>query len=224
MTTAVSEIDASYYRDIAADPNRVWVFSNAIDIDSYRSMIGPPDGFKKPSVYLAGTFGHYHSPMDAAARWVLEEVLPIVWRVYPELHFYIVGRGSEKGFGNVVNPNVTVTGRLDSVLPYLKNATIALVPLKFESGTRFKILEAGSCGIPIVSTTLGAEGIPVVDGKHILLADTPQEFATAILRLLADDDLAAKVSQNCHDLVNVRFSVAALQNEASKILEFLSHD
>jgi glycosyltransferase involved in cell wall biosynthesis len=96
-----------------------------------------------------------------------------------------------------------------------------LVPLHFESGTRFKILEAGACGIPLVSTTLGAEGIPVVDGRDILLADEPAKFASAILRLLDDKSLAARLAANCRQLVQQQFSVARLSENAREILAFL---
>jgi len=224
VTTAVSEVDAEYYRSLATDKSRVHVFSNVIDIDSYKSPPPPPEGFKSPSIYLAGSFGHYNSPMDTAARWILNEILPLVKKAAPEVHFYIIGRNSEIGFGRLKDPTVTVTGRVDTVLPYLCNTDVALVPLKFESGTRFKILEAGACKIPLVSTVLGAEGIPVQDGKHILIADEPEEFANAIIRLLNDRTLASELAENCYQLVQERYSVEALANEAKKILEYLKND
>ncbi len=224
VTAAVSVIDAEYYRGLSKDARKVHIFSNVIDVESYVAPMVAPVNFKKPSVYLAGTFGHYHSAMDTAARWVLEEVLPIVWAIRPDVHFYIVGRNSDKGFGHLNGPNITVTGKLESVLPYLKNTDIALVPLMFESGTRFKILEAGACQVPLVSTTLGAEGIPVKDGEHILLADTPKDFANAIFRLLEDKQFAHSLAQNCHCLVNQMFSVEALAEEAKNILRYLNHD
>ncbi|MFA6121745.1 MAG: glycosyltransferase family 4 protein [Sideroxydans sp.] len=224
VTTAVSNIDESYYKGIARDPGRVHVFSNVIDVESYKRPPPPPERFQNPSIYLAGSFGHYHSPMDTAARWMLEEVLPHVRKIYPSIHFYIVGRHSDLGFGHLNGPNITVTGRLDSVLPYLCNADVSLVPLKFESGTRFKILEAGACKVPIVSTTLGAEGIPVIHGEHILLADDPEDFAKAIVKLLDDKELAGKLANNCYELVNEKFSVESLAVEAKQILEYLNRD
>lgn len=224
VTTAVSEVDAEYYRGIAKNPNSVHVFSNVIDIESYKLPPPPPVGFKSPSIYLAGSFGHYNSPMDTAARWMLEEVWPHVLKSHPDVHFYIVGRNSELGFGHLDSENVTVTGRLETVLPYLCNTDVALVPLKFESGTRFKILEAGACQVPLVSTTLGAEGIPVIDGEHILLADEPQDFAQAIIKLLDDKELATKLTINCYDLVSKNFSVESLVIEAKQILEYINRD
>lgn len=113
---------------------------------------------------------------------------------------------------------MVVKGRVDSVMPYLGNADVALVPLKFESGTRFKILEAGACGVPIVSTTLGAEGIPVVDGVHLLLADDAESFADAVVRVISDQRLAASLAANCSELVRENYGLDALRREAVLIL------
>jgi glycosyltransferase involved in cell wall biosynthesis len=221
ITAAVSEVDADYYRGLTAHRERVQIFPNVIDVDSYAVRPAKPAGFRSPSIYLAGTFGHFHSPMDTAARWVLEQVLPRLLTRHPSLHFYLVGNGSDRGFGYLNGPNVTAVGRVDSVLPYLCHADVALVPLHFESGTRFKILEAGACEVPLVSTTLGAEGIPVRDGHDILLADRPDAFADAILRLLDDKALAARLAANCRRLVEQEFSVPRLARDAKRILDYL---
>jgi glycosyltransferase involved in cell wall biosynthesis len=224
VTTAVSEVDAEYYRSIASDINKIKVFSNVIDTAMYKNTLPPPDGLIKPCMYLAGTFGHYHSPMNWAARWIIEEILPLVKKKIPDIHFYMVGRGGEIIWGELNNPSVTVTGKLLSVLPYLCNADVALVPLKFESGTRFKILEAGACGIPIVSTTLGAEGIPVTHNKDILIADTPIEFAEAIIRIIQDKKFAAEMAINCKKLIENKYSVQHLAEEGKAILEYIKEN
>lgn len=221
VTAAVSEVDAEYYRGLTAHPGRIHLFPNVIDVDAYAARPGKPPGFRSPSIYLAGSFGHFHSPMDTAARWVLERVLPKLLQRYPQLHFYIVGSNSDKGFGHLNGPNITATGRVSSVLPYLCHADVALVPLHFESGTRFKILEAGACGVPQVSTTLGAEGIPVINGRDVLIADEPEAFANAILRLLEDKALAARLAANCSRLVREQFSLSRLARDATSILAYL---
>lgn len=219
VTTAVSEIDAEYYRSISSEPERIRLFSNVIDLASYRDIPPPPAELKRPCMFLAGTFGHYNSPMDTAARWVLEEVLPRVQARVPEVHFYIVGRGSDRTLGHAAGPSITVTGKLPSVLPYLCHADVALVPLKFESGTRFKILEAAACGVPIVSTVLGAEGLPVVHGEHVLLADEAVPFAAAVVEMVRNKPMARRLAENCRNLVRRDFSVEHLENEARAILE-----
>jgi glycosyltransferase involved in cell wall biosynthesis len=219
VTTAVSEVDMEYYQALIEDKSRVKLFSNVIDLDNYKER--PPNAdIKRPAVYLAGSFGK-GSPMEEAARWTIENALPIVWKKYPNLHFYIIGMGSKEVLSDIDDERITVSGKVHSVLPYLCNVNVALVPLKFESGTRFKILEAGACGIPIVSTTLGAEGIPVRDGKDILIADTPEDFAAAIIRLLGNEHEASTLAENCRKLVEDGYSIKAAKREAEKIIEKL---
>ena len=122
---------------------------------------------------------------------------------------------------DINDPNITITGKLPSVLPYLCHADVALVPLKFESGTRFKILEAGACKIPMVSTALGVEGLSVEHEKHILIADTPESFANAIINLLTNPELCEKLSESCYELIEERYSIDAAVKEAKKILNML---
>lgn len=223
VTTAVSEIDASYYRGLAKNPQQIHVFSNVVDIGSYRQIPEPPENFMKPSIFLAGSFGP-GSPMEVAARWAVKEVLPLVRRQIPDIHLYIIGRRSDKVLADIKDPAVTVTGTLPSVLPYLCHADVSIVPLKFESGTRFKILESGAVGTPVVSTTLGAEGLPVTHGENILIADSPEGFAKAIVQLVKDKNFSRKIGSNCKQLVETRFSVDYHSREAEKIIERLAYN
>jgi polysaccharide biosynthesis protein PslH len=220
VTTAVSEVDAAYYREFCRNGSSIRIFSNVIDLNTYQSGPPKPPEMKSPSIYLAGTFGPL-SPMDKAARWVIEHVWPRLKAKIPNLSFYIVGTGSKETLADIHGPDIHILGKLPSVLPYLCHTDVALVPLKFESGTRFKILEAGACGVPIVSTTLGAEGLPVIDGKHILIADEPESFSAAIERLLSDQALRQLLAQNCRDLVQEGYSVQALTKQAEEILREL---
>lgn len=224
VTTAVSQVDASYYKGLSREPGRVHIFSNVIDLESYDMTPPPAADIQRPSMYLAGTFGHDHSPMDMAARWVLREILPRVKAEVPDVHFFIVGRDSDRTLGHFAAKDVTIKGKVPSVLPYLCHADVALVPLKFESGTRFKILEAGACGIPVVSTVLGAEGLPVYDGEHLLLADDAAGFAKSIVRIIKDESLALRLSKNCRKLVKAQCSVDQLVREAQNIFGALQHD
>jgi glycosyltransferase involved in cell wall biosynthesis len=221
VTTAVSQVDADYYRSLVDDPGRIHVFSNVIDLSSYASPPPPPADFKKPCIYLAGTFYAASSPMVRAARWVIDEILPLIKQEIPEVHFYLIGNGADVMLADIKRPDITITGKIKSVLPYLCHADVALVPLMFESGTRFKILEAGACGIPIVSTTLGAEGLPVVDCKDILIADDAKSFAEAAIRLIHDKSFAKELAMNCKRMVEEGFSVESLAQEAVKIIKYL---
>jgi len=222
VITAVSEIDADYYLGLAKHPNQVHIFSNVIDLETYKQVPPSVEGYRRPCIYLAGTFYSPQSPMVNAARWVVSAVLPLVRQQIRDVHFYIIGKGSDTTLSDIKDPGITTTGKLPSVLPYLCHADVALVPLKWESGTRFKILEAGACGIPVVSTTLGAEGIPVTHGKDILIADEPEPFANSIVRLITDRDFAVEIAENLRKLVRKKYSVASLAQEGRLILEYLT--
>ena len=117
--------------------------------------------------------------------------------------------------------NVTVTGTVDAVVPYLSNATVAVVPLKFESGTRFKILEAAVCETPIVSTTLGAEGIDIINGHHLLVADDAKEFVSGILQLLSDEPLRRRMTKAARNFVRKNYSLESLRKEVKTIIQHI---
>lgn len=222
ITTTVSEIDADYYREAAIDPARVMIFSNGIDVMNYEVCPPPPQNFKQPCIIMAGSFYNSLSPMVRSAHWVLEEILPLIKMEIPDIHVYLVGRGSKENLGWVQRGDATVTGTLPSVLPYLCNADVAIVPLQFESGTRFKILEAGAARVPIVSTTLGAEGLPIADGEGIVLADDAHAFAAAVVKIIKDPEFSAKLSMNCYSFIDEKCSLKSLEREAINVLERLS--
>lgn len=223
VTTAVSDVDAMYYKSIARDPSRIHTFSNVIDLETYANPPVAPAQLHRPNMYLAGTFGHYHSPMDVAARWLLSDILPRVRKVIPNIHLYIVGRNSDRTLAHVRGPGVSVLGKVPSVLPYLCHADVSLVPLKFESGTRFKILESAACGVPIVSTTLGAEGLSVRNRQHLLIADDATQFGDAIVELIQNRLLAKALAANCREVVQKHYSVDSLERQARGVLGYLSH-
>jgi glycosyltransferase involved in cell wall biosynthesis len=222
VTTAVSEVDAEYFRRLTTTPERVRIFINAVDLNTYVGRPARPPDLRQPSLLLAGTFYAPTSPMVRAARWVLDEILPLVHAKIADAHLYIVGNMSDVMMADVRHPHVTVTGKLPSLLPLLRNADVALVPLMFESGTRFKILEAGACALPLVSTTLGAEGIRVTDGHDILIADDGARFAESIVRIIAEPDFAAKLGANLQGLVARDYSVETLSQQAEGILRCLA--
>ncbi|MBV5337939.1 MAG: FkbM family methyltransferase [Deltaproteobacteria bacterium] len=221
VTTAVSEVDADYYRQLATDPSRIHLFSNVIDLDSYAVAPPPAPDMRSPSMYLAGSFYSETCPMVRAARWIISEVLPIILRTTPNITLYIIGNGADRMLADIRHPNVTIKGKVPSVLPYLYHTDVALVPLMFESGTRFKILEAAACNVPIVSTTLGAEGLPTHHGVELLIADNPIDFANAVIRLIRDTNYAKSLASNCKQLVNRLFSINSLTEEAQSITRYL---
>jgi glycosyltransferase involved in cell wall biosynthesis len=103
----------------------------------------------------------------------------------------------------------------------MRASTAALVPLRWESGTRFKILEAFACKTPVVSTTLGAEGLAVDHGQHLLLADDPHDFADSILSLVNDQGLAQRLVGPAYDLVRREYDLSAAERQIKAVLSRL---
>lgn len=220
VTTAVSYVDAEYYKMLTKHPYKIHIFSNVIDPKNYHCVDVVVKNVKKPNIYLAGTFWP-QSPMEDATRWVIEEIYPLVRQQIPNIHFYIIGKDSDKILSDIKDDNISVTGEVPNVLPYLCHADVVIVPLRFESGTRFKILEAGACERAVVSTTLGAEGLSVTDGKDILIADEADSFTNLIVRVINNIGLAKKLGRNLKKLVYQKYSLEPLSEEGRKILDYL---
>src|SRR5262249_13749828 len=123
---------------------------------------------------------------------------------------------------DIRNPGITVKGTVPSVLPYLHHSAASLVPLRYESGTRFKILEAGACGTPVVSTTVGAEGLSVQDGENVKIADDAPQFAKCTIDILTQPALAARLGRRLQELVSASYSVQALSDQAGQILNLVA--
>lgn len=221
IVTAVSEVDAEYFRSIAPDSRRIKLFSNVVDLRDFDSLVDPLMQLKHPCVLLLGSYGHQNSPMDRAAKWVAHDIMPLVWRQVPDAHLYIIGRNANLTQASLNSDGITVVGQVPSVLPYLQQAAATLVPLRFESGTRFKIIESGAASVPCVSTTLGAEGLHVTDKKNILIADTVEDFAEAIVQVLVQPALAASLGRHLHTLVVEHYSLEAQIREGQSIIQHL---
>jgi glycosyltransferase involved in cell wall biosynthesis len=131
-------------------------------------------------------------PNEDAIRYFTEEILPLVRKIVPDIKLTVVGRNPYPGLVELGrnDPAITVTGRVEDVRPYIEAATAYIIPLRIGGGTRLKVYEALAMEKPLISTTIGVEGLPVCDGGDLLLADTPQHFANAIVRVLQDEGLA----------------------------------
>ena len=222
VTTAVSEIDAEYYQQLLpdCDAEKIKLFSNVIELDFYKEKLNKNKRVTSPCIYLAGTF-QKNSPMEKAARWFVNEVFPLIKFDIPDITLNIVGNNSDTVLSDIKDQSIKIFGRVDNIMNFLPYAEVALVPLFFESGTRYKILEAAATRIPIVSTALGAEGIPLVHNQGIFITDDPKKFAEYTLRLIRDKALAERIAENAYSLISRNYSVNALTDEAGIILKYL---
>jgi len=153
--------------------------------------VGHVDVGHPPVVLFQATFDY--APNMDAVDWLIAEVAPRLRLRVPELEVRLVGTpvpGVERQHGP---PAVTVVGVVPAMEPELARADLAIVPLRYGSGTRLKILESFAHRVPVVSTTVGAEGLQVEDGTHLLIADDPDTFATACERLLTEPGLRTRL-------------------------------
>jgi glycosyltransferase involved in cell wall biosynthesis len=157
------------------------VVPNGVDLQYF----SPTGAAAEPeTVVFNGTLA-YRPNLDAAYHLV-EDIWPRVLESRPRATLTIVGRAPEADIGRLRRPQVVVTGEVPDVRPYLEKAAVVAVPIRMGGGTRFKVLEALAMAKPVVSSTLGCEGIDVRHGEHLWIADDPAGFAGAVVRLFDD--------------------------------------
>ena len=206
-----------FQRSVAAEVDRVVLCS---DDDVRRSGIPNavvvPNTYERPERSLGrretGTTPtflfqgslHYGPNIDAV-DWLIDEVAPRLWEWLPHSQIRLVGTTLPSVEERHRPPAVIVTGRIPDIEPELARTDVAVVPLRIGSGTRLKILESFAHRIPVVSTTVGADGLAVEDGVHLLLADQPDEFADACRRLIEDRALARRLADAAEHLYLERY-------------------
>jgi len=200
--TAVSDEDKTALEEAMGCASQMVVIPITVDMDEMGWVDRAPQA---DHVLHFGTM--YWPPNIDGVRWFLDEIWPLVLARRPQTLFDLVGSRPPQEFiaRGQADPLVNVTGYVKDPTPYLQSAGAFIVPLRAGGGMRVKILEALSRGLPVISTRLGVEGIAVEHNHNALLADTPQEFADAILRLLADRSLADRLAANGRELVAQRY-------------------
>lgn len=150
-------------------------------------------GSGPPSIVFVGNFMHPPN-IDAAKRLVLN-IFPLIKSAHPDSTLYIVGEGPPPELRALARERVTVTGRVTDVAPYLDSASVVAVPIRTGGGMRLKVIDALVAGKAIVASSRAVEGLGVVDGEHVLMAETDAEFADAIGRLLRDRELRSQLGR-----------------------------
>jgi len=159
-------------------------------------------------------------PNANGLRLFLERILPLVVREHPAVQLRVVGRGGDLELRDLCrnNPNVLFAGPVEDIRSELEAAEVVVVPLQVGGGTRLKILEALGAGRPVVSTTIGAEGLTLKDGEDILIADTPEEFCSAVLKLLRDPLLRERIAQAGQRTVRRLYDWSVIGRQVGRLL------
>ncbi|MCB0196055.1 MAG: glycosyltransferase, partial [Anaerolineae bacterium] len=159
---------------------------------------------RKPNGRRITFLGGLHWPPNAqGALWFAEHVFPKIQAQVPDAVLTAIGKNPPAG---LTGPGIETTGYVVDPMPYLAETAVFIVPLHAGGGMRVKILDAWSWGLPIVSTTIGAEGIDVTSGSDILIADTADDFAQAVINVLDDPSLAQRLSHNGRQTVLKKYN------------------
>ena len=196
----------------------VYVVPNIVEIPSQVSNSNECPN----TIAFIGTMNYY--PNVDAVKYFMSSIFPILKRLNKHVKFFIVGANPPqeiKRWHN--NKDVFVTGYVPSVKHFLKMASVIVVPLRIGGGTRIKILEALAYGKSVVSTSLGAEGLDVLDKKHLIIEDDPVLFAKKINELLVDKHFRLYLGQNGRILVQKKYSFSVLQERIKLVFNSLKN-
>jgi len=191
----------------------VAVVPNAVDVGFF-SPAGNSGAVNPRSIVFTGLMS-YRPNLDGA-RYMVEEILPRIRAARPETVLTIVGAGNRRDLDALRREGVTVTGFVPDVRPFIAGAACIVVPLRMGGGTRLKVVEALGMGKPMVSTSLGCEGIGVAAGEHLLVADGPVAFAAAVRRVLDRPELGRRLGRAGRELVVAGYS---WQHSAQRLAE-----
>lgn len=191
------------------------VVPHGVDVDAFSYS---PQAEEDNSLVFLGNYLHY--PNVDAVLYFVNEIWPRLKAALPELKFYVVGQAPPPEITRLAeDESIVVTGTVDDVTPYLRRGKVFICPVRLGGGFRGKILEAMSLGRPVVSTRLGAEGIPASDGKNIVLADRPDDFIKGIADLIGNPDLYRKIQKNARKLMEDHYAWAKGVARLEAVLE-----
>jgi glycosyltransferase involved in cell wall biosynthesis len=212
---AVSTIEAEELRRLTT--RRVTVIPSGVDTRAI--TVAPEPATEPPRLVFTASLGY--PPNSQGIRWFADRVWPEVRRALPRARLDVVGRGAPH---EVVvlgeREGITVVGEVERMDPYFARAHAVIVPILTGAGIRMKIVEAMAAGRPIVSTPLGWEGLPHIEpDRHLLVADDPPAFAAAVVRLLSEPELRARLAAQARRLAEEHYDWRGLGAEQEAVLE-----
>ena len=211
---SISEPDFHYFHETAPDVPGI-VIPFGIDVDNYEMEDDDFIATDHPSLFHLGSMNW--SPNVEGIEWFLDEVWPEIHSAHPELTFTLAGHDIPERLKQREDPNVEVVGAVPNANEFMMDYDIMVVPLLSGSGIRIKIVEAMALGRVVITTSIGAEGLDVQDGKHLFIANTPEEFVAVINKCVAMPDLCTIISENAQHYISVNHNNTVI---AQRITDF----
>ncbi len=210
--TVVSEHERALLRRVAPAYEPIEVVPNCISLADYGEIQPTPE---PDTLIFTGSFRYFAN--HDAMTWFVREVYPCIQAQVPDVRLTITG-----DHANLPLPpadNVTLTGYVADVRPLIASSWVSLAPIRLGGGTRLKILEAMALRTPVVATSKGAEGLDVQHGEHLLIADAPEAFAEAVIRLLQEPELRQRLTDNAYQLVREKYDWAVVMPRFLNLVE-----
>jgi glycosyltransferase involved in cell wall biosynthesis len=202
---AVSDREREEIAACTGNPAKVITAPNGVDPE--RFAFRPRETAGRTILFLGGMD---YTPNLDAARWFLNDIFPLILQQEPETKLLMVGRElwriGDEGSGISNRESIEFHENVAEVLPWFYEADLLAVPLRQGAGTRIKVLEAFAAGLPVVATGKGSEGIAAADGEDLLIAESPQDFAAAVLRIMSELGLGKRLAANAHLLVTEQYT------------------
>lgn len=175
-----------------ARPPKISVLPNGVDLEYFKPE---PDVVHDPASLIISGKMSYHANVTMVLNF-MANIMPRVWAQQPQVRLYIVGKDPGREILALAdNPQVSVTGTVKDLPPYLQKATLAVAPIAYGAGIQNKVLEAMACATPVITSPQAVSALQVTPGQDLLVANNPQAFACAILDLLADPERRHKIGQ-----------------------------
>ena len=218
LVLAVSEADRDTFERLYPGALRapVHVVQTGVDTQYFSPLSATPA--RRAHLVFTGSMDWL--PNEDGMVYFVREILPLIRRSEPEASLSIIGRAPTPAVRRLADEaGIEVTGSVDDVRPHLAAGSVYVVPLRIGGGTRLKIFEALAMGKAVVSTSVGAEGLPMTPGQHFLQADSPEDFAKAVLALLEDVPRRRAIGEAGRRLVEARYSWAQVGREFERLCE-----
>ena len=211
------EEDARFIRRVISRRVPITVIPNGVDLGFFDGS-APQASLRDPEASLTFVGGMDYLPNSDGVTWFLEAIYPAVITIVPHLRVFIVGRNPAPPLHKFSGlPEVTFTGLVPDVRPYYSGCMVFIAPIRLGGGSRLKIVEAMAMGRPVVSTTVGCEGLRVTDGENVLLADDCATFAKKIVALLSDEALRRRIGEGGKRLVEKYYTWPVLADKYEQV-------
>jgi sugar transferase (PEP-CTERM/EpsH1 system associated) len=220
LVLAVSDADRQTFQRLYPDAVRspIHVVKTGVDTEYFT----PSQAAVRPA-HMVFTGSMDWLPNEDGMVYFVRDILPRIREVEPDATLSIIGRAPTPAVRRLAAAaGIHVTGRVDDVRPHVAEGAVYIVPLRIGGGTRLKIFEAMSMAKAVVSTTVGAEGLPVTTGQNIIIADEPSRFARAVVQVIRDTDMRRRLETAARRLVVERYDWSAVAQDFEDALDRLA--